>query len=441
MALIPAATIPVLTCNMVRSLAFAPLSTILVLNLTLLGFGPRPVALLTMAGTAGLIVGSFFCHAIINRYRHSNAYALFAGVMSVGAILYWMLPPALAWYMIAFGIGMASFGSVVVIESWLQALSTNVTRGRVMSLYMILGSIGSVGGNLLVDVFKPQTVTPFLFAVVLVTVSSVPMLMNRRRMPPAVAPKRMSPLGLLKVSPLAGVSAVVSGLMQNAMWGLMPVFALSRDNLIGGVGLFMACFITGGVLAQYPVGRLSDLTSRRWVLFATYAATGSFALVTIALGGLSVTLLLVLVALTSGASATVYPQAAAYLNDYLDESQRIGASAGFLLLWSVGAILGPLGASEMMELAGPAGLFWFVAAVAACGALYTLHRRSVRSAPPISESPLAPTPQMAPAGAANIVEPVVEEAPPAAAGDGAEPPHGLAPPVTRGLPRHDETAP
>ncbi|MEQ8640024.1 MAG: MFS transporter [Alphaproteobacteria bacterium] len=378
----PVALFPVLGGRFFTHLAFGPLQTLLIIRLTETGFSVQMAAWVRSLSTAGLILGSFFCFRLINRLGHARAYAIFAWTVGVGAILYAVLPPPWTWFAIALGVGSASFGITVTVESWLQALSTNDIRGRVMSLYMVIGGLAGSVGMVAIDLFDSTTIWPFVFFASLIAISPIPVLRARAMAPKVERPRAMPLRDLIRVSPLGVAGTMISGVIGGAQFGLAAVFALQQENLIVGAGSFVAAMMVGQFLAQYPVGGLSDLFDRRKVLLGIYLCAGLAALGLVAanawIGGVSV---LVMMAVLGGATGVAYPQATAYVNDHLDDDQRVSANSGLMLAFSIGAFTGPLPAAYVMDWIGPEGLYYYVAAMAFAAASFTLYRMSRRPSP------------------------------------------------------------
>jgi len=93
--------------------------------------------------------------------------------------------------------------------------------------------------------------------------------------------------------------------------------------------------------------------------------------------------LLLLVAVFGGVSFTLYPLALAHAGDRLTNNEdMVGLSSGMLLLYSVGAAIGPLVAGQMFDLFDGGGLFLFGAVVAAGTAAYGIWR--MQKAEPVS---------------------------------------------------------
>jgi len=157
----------------------------------------------------------------------------------------------------------------------------------------------------------------------------------------------------------------------------------------------MGAPIIGGLLLQWPIGRLSDKFDRRTVLFGVLLSTVGDSVLLGAFAFAEGNFLLLATAnlFLGGFLATIYPTAVAHAFDYIDRSQMVGANSGMLLAWAVGATAGPLVASSVMGLVGKSGLFIFIAAMAILLAVYTRWRMSRRAAKPAEEqSKFVPVP-------------------------------------------------
>lgn len=189
---------------------------------------------------------------------------------------------------------------------------------------------------------------------------------------------RLGPL--YATSPLGVVGAGSTGLMLGAFYGLGAIFARGTGLLDAGTALFMSATILGGVALQWPFGRLSDMIDRRKVILGGFIATTIIAF-TIFASAEGRGPLMLAGALFGGACFALYPLCVAHTNDHLRSSQRVSATGGLVLVYSVGAVAGPLPASAFMDAAGPRGLFLFIALCALAVTLFAIVRLGL--APPV----------------------------------------------------------
>jgi MFS family permease len=147
----------------------------------------------------------------------------------------------------------------------------------------------------------------------------------------------------------------------------------------------MATALGGGVVLQWPVGRLSDIFDRRVIITVVTLLAALAALIGALVGEHSTPTLLVSVFLFGGLSFPVYSLCIAHSNDHLQPDQMVAASGTLVLVAGIGASLGPAFAAACMSLAGPAGFFWSLAVVHAAIGVFALYRMTRRAALPADE--------------------------------------------------------
>jgi MFS family permease len=153
------------------------------------------------------------------------------------------------------------------------------------------------------------------------------------------------------------------------------------------VSLFMGAPIFGGLALQYPIGRLSDRYDRRSVLLGVIGGTmiSSVALMLIAMKAGPFWGTLAAVFVFGGCLAAIYPIAVSQVYDYIERAAMVAASGGLLLIWSVGAMTGPLIASGLMGRFGPDAFFIYLAAVSLLLLAFTRYRMVRRLARPAQQ--------------------------------------------------------
>ena len=127
------------------------------------------------------------------------------------------------------------------------------------------------------------------------------------------------------------------------------------------IAYFLAAFVLGGALAQYPTGWLADKYDRRWVLiWLSVAAIGS-CLVTVFVPSSSQTMVLLTAGLFGLTTFPIFSVAAAHAHDFASSDERVELSAALMFFFATGAIAAPYLASELIEFFGPAALFAMIA--------------------------------------------------------------------------------
>lgn len=359
------------------------LATLISLRLDASGASALAIGMVSTCYFVGLTLGALRIGAVIARVGHIRVFAAVVSVLSASTLVYALYRDPWLWGALRFLDGLCVAGVFVCLESWLNERAKPADRGMVLAAYMIALYAGQGLGQLLLNLgseAKPSM--PFVVASILISLAAVPVCLTRI---PGPSLDQAEPLGLARlfaISPLGAVGAVATGLMIGAFYGLGAVFARRLGLSLAETSGFMTTVILGGVALQWPLGRLSDRWDRRKVIVFSFAGTLAVSLA-IALVDERLSLL-ALGASFGGLSFALYPLCVAHTNDHLQPNQRVAASGGLVLLYSIGAALGPTLGASMMTLAGPSGLFGFIAACAGGAFAFGLWRQA--SSDPVAVS-------------------------------------------------------
>ncbi|HEY7688856.1 MAG TPA: MFS transporter, partial [Dongiaceae bacterium] len=364
-------------------------------------YGRFTSGLVMSAYYVGLLVGCIFAPRLTARIGHVRAFATYAAFLCAATLLHalWFSPLPWAVFRGASGFCMAALFNV--IESWLSSRATNETRGGVLAGYGIFAWLAAGLGYFLVNSSPVNGPEHLMLAALLLSVSMVPVVLTRVAVPD-LAQAQPLPLGeLYALSPLGIVGACGAGLMAGAFFGMGPVFGSDVGLTQFQTSMVLGLAIFGGLLLQWPLGRLSDRFDRRTILFAVLLAQAVICGIAFATWTAlqSFTTLIVLVFLFGGTQSTLYPVSVAHAFDYVHRDRMIAASAGLLLAWATGACAGPLLASVAMEVLGSPALFLFLALLAAAVAAFTRYRMIRRAPlPPEEQAAFVPLPATTAAG-------------------------------------------
>ena len=228
----------------------------------------------------------------------------------------------------------------------------------------------------------------------------LPLALTRVPLPQTEAARHISLLTLARLTPAAVGSCVASGLVLGGVYGLLPLFFAANGRSLEAVANLMALVILGGMVLQYPLGRLSDRFDRRRILAWLGLGLLLFSITMLIASQLPWSWLRAgAIFLFGGLAFSLYPISLSQACDELTPEQMVSANQGMLLAYSLGSMTGPLLASQAMQRIGPQALFAYFAL---CGGLLTLYlfwRQRQRSPVPIdahqSYTPMAPNTPLA----------------------------------------------
>jgi MFS family permease len=361
------------------------LGTTLALRADALGFSSTLTGVVMSAYFIGYVVGTYVCPKIVMQAGHVRAFSAFAATAASAVLLHPLLVNAPVWALLRFLTGACVVGLYMVIESWLNERSTNAARGRVFALYQVISLLALAVGQYLILFDSGTFGTAFMIAAALFSIGLVPIVLTRVPHPAPISVVKLDLLALWRISPLGVAGTLVAGLANGAFFALGPVFAQRTGLDTAQVALFMSLVLLGGVALQWPIGHASDLWDRRSVILAACLGGSLFAGLATTLIGESVIGLLAMTFLYGGAAFSLYPLCVAHANDYTQATDFIATASGLLLVYGIGAAVGPLIVGPLMEHVAGSALLGFIAVMHAGLALFILVRMRMRSAPPQDE--------------------------------------------------------
>ena len=336
------------------------------------------VTTFALGGLFGCTLGG----RVVRRVGHIRAFAAYASICVTVVLL-------LSWQ-----IGLALLDSTAIYPRFLlqrhvygcPKLAQRVhperpMRGRIMAFFYVSFTLAYGGGALILAYIDPMTMAPFMIAGVLYALAVVPIATTLT--PSPAKPERIA-VDLrrsYRLSPVGLVGAFVSGALGMTLQGVGPIYGGLLGLAPAAIAILMACTQAGNLVIQWPLGLLSDRIDRRWVIVAATGALFVISLLLLGQTGGMLILLILLFAAFGGCAESLYSISTAHANDHAEAGDYVMMSSTLLMVWSLGATMGPIIATSAMSLFGPNGLSLYFAIIGGAFGLFTLWRRGVRSQP------------------------------------------------------------
>lgn len=337
------------------------------------GFSTYEMSVVMSSYFVGFLFGSRMAPDMIRRVGHVRVFAALGSMISAVLILYPTITEPWAWSIGRVLIGFCFSGVYVTAESWLNNSATNATRGKALSLYMIVQMIGIVSAQGLMVLADPSGYVLFVIPSVLVSLAFAPILLSVSPTPAFGTTKPLSLRQIMKISPLGCVGMLLTGGVFAAQFGMAAVYGAEAGLSVGQISAFVASFYVAAVVAQYPLGWLSDRMDRRKLIAAVSLGTGIGAVVGMLLGD-NFWFLMLAAFIVGGTSNPLYSLLIAYTNDFLAHEDMAAAAGGMVFINGLGAIAGPLMVGWMMGVMGPGGYFLYIAILMFAMVAYAIYR-------------------------------------------------------------------
>jgi MFS family permease len=340
------------------ALADALLTTVLGVRMPLSGVDVRVVGLIMSGYWVGYVIGGFTGNRVIERVGRIRTFAGFAGLVTVCVLAITLTSQIEVWAISRILTGYCCAVLFLAAESWLNGAATATTRGGIFASYMVATYFAMGVGQLPIGFIAPTDGRLLEVVALFFSGSLMPLVLTKLTPPALGKPSRFGPFKLFRVAPLATLTCAISGLTTGAFYALAPLYFQGKGFDVHALSWLMASAIFGGLLGQWPLGRISDVVDRRKVmLFAGLGLSATAPLLIVDPSHWGATGFCAFASVAGVFLAVIYPIAVSMANDVVAHNDVVAASGALILVNGIGAIAGPLLAAMLMHWIGLSGLF------------------------------------------------------------------------------------
>ncbi len=351
--------------------------------------------LILSAYYVGMCTSVFITPYFLRTVGHVRLFAAFTAIISATLLAFPLIVNPFAWLLLRFMIGFSYVGLFIITEAWVNALSTNNTRGQAMSLYMITQFLGYMTGQVLLGQSDSASPTLFLLASIGVSMAVVPMLMVRIQVPEQPdSDKIMGLAEIYSLSHFAFIGTIIVGMLSAVFYSSLG-FILQKAGLsLAQLAVATTLMFLAALVAQWPIAKLSDNMDRRLVIVGLCFYIIGVCLYGFTIDTSSVFQIYSVVFLLSLAVMPMYSINIAHANDVTPSSRIVAMASSLQLFGASGAIAGPMLLTSFMGVAGFNGFFVFLIAGAGTLAAYALYRMRRRAVTVHSHMSMTPMTQL-----------------------------------------------
>lgn len=292
-----------------------------------------------MGGLATVAVAPFIPRAAATFGVRPTLFAALA--LGGGTLLGFAAVDALwAWFPLRFGYGAALAVLFVLSEFWINAFARPRSRGLVMGIYATALSVGLGAGPLLLAAVGMDTTAPYWVGAALFAVAAGPLLFADGVSPPIERPAAgRGVLFFLALAPVATLAGFTFGAVETGAFTFLPLYGVALGLGAVPAALLVTAMEIGNVALQIPLGLLSDRMDRRLLLMiiGVVGVAGACVMPFVPAGPW----LYVLVAAWGGVLCGLYTVALAHLGARFAGADLATANAAFVIMYSLGLIVGP----------------------------------------------------------------------------------------------------
>lgn len=293
----------------------------------------------------GFVFGIYLCTKLIKSVGHIRTFAALASISSALSISFLLFLNPLSWIIFRFAYGVCIASLYMVIETWLNTLSSKEFRAQILSVYMIL--IYSCLGlsQFLMKLGSLESSFPFILVSILLSFSVVPLCISARAKPVKITLETLPFTKILQTSQYGIITCFIGGIVVGAIWSLMGAYLEMQKTPENLIPIYLSMIFFGALLFQYPLGKASDrMSSRLSVIQFTSLAGGLvfFMMVIIFAQQKNSIITSILFLLMGGFTFPLYSLSMAEVIDHTDVKHIIKVSGSLLLINSIGSMLGSI---------------------------------------------------------------------------------------------------
>lgn len=319
------------------------------------GYSSLVIGLVTTSAGLAALIGTPFVPALARRVGAVRLLFLSVVLGTVIFPLFYVFESIVVWFVLRLLFSLSLNATFVISEFWINALAPAAKRGLVMGIYATILSIGFAGGPAILSLVGSAGWLPFAIGTALMAASLVPITAGFAADPPMHDGEGGNFLHFLTVVPLATFSAFTVGAGESTMMSFTPVYALRLGYDEQMAALLVAAVAVGNIVAQVPLGLLSDRMDRRLLLlFIGIAGTLMAGIVWVSSS--NIYLLMPTLGLWGGIVVGLYSVGLTHLGARLSGADLASANAAFLFMYSIGMMVGPTLTGLSMDIMGPQGM-------------------------------------------------------------------------------------
>lgn len=267
----------------------------------------------------------------------------------------------------------------LVGETWINLVTREEMRARVLSLYAIAYFAGFAVGPTALKLLGTVGAAPFIAGALGTLFAGLPVVLARRLAPSVEFDHTPNIVAVLRLSPIAFAASFIGGFSEITYLSLIPNVGLAAGLDADAALKLLTLLTVGGLCLQFPLGWLADKFSRMALLGVLAVAFILLSLLLPSAFGRGIAAEVV-ICLIGGVILAFYMIGLAILGERVPAQQLAAANAGYIIMYQSGAIVGPVAAGAAMTFAPVTGFILTVTGLMAISGLvlWLLHRRNAR---------------------------------------------------------------
>lgn len=278
--------------------------------------------------------------------------------------------------------GLASGVLICLGETWINELSPESRRGRILAIYTTIFTVSQLLGPSFIAYYGVEDKSPLLICTLLHVISvALFLIMDQKigdRISATARESNFSIIQFVKVAPGICAGILFFAFFDGTILSMFPIYGMGMGHTEAIAAMMISAILAGDAIMQMPFGWLADHMNRE-KLYRICGVATLFASCMLPLLITHTYLIWVLLFVLGATAGAIYTIALVQIGQYFSGNDLIIANAAAAMLWGVGNLSGPLLAGVATSIS-PSGLPLLLIVIAALFLWFTRRKYSAQVA-------------------------------------------------------------
>ncbi len=356
-------------------------NTVLPIRANLENFNDIVIGLVSSSYFAGGVIGCLIAPHLVLRAGHIRAFAAVVSLSSATSIAYIISVEPVTWVIARVIFGFCISGFYIIVESWLNERASNKSRGFILSIYIVVNYVSIMLGQMIVTISNHASFLPFAIASLVFSIAVLPVSLTSSAQPAPISLVKFQPKKIFNLSPSAFIGVIFVGATSASLWSLSPLYAIRIGLDANSAAFYVTALVLGGTLTQWPLGRLSDKIDRRLVLLVLCILSCLMCLLLAIFQPTNFLIAIATATIVGAITQPTYTVVFAHCYDQInpEKDNYVNIASGLLLIYGIGATLGPILTSIIINNFPIGSYYTFIAILWLILGVYLIWRIKIRS--------------------------------------------------------------
>lgn len=347
----------------VVSLVYGITFPLLALVLNSQGVSKSMIGLSTIVQAAAILMIAPFAPGLMTRFAPSGLMQAMTVALALLIIIAGLFPNVWFWFPLRLAIGAATALLWIASETLINELAVERWRGRIIGIYISVGSAGFALGPLLLIITGSEGMTPFVTTSVITLLAGLPLFFVMRHRMEAADGNHPGIWKIFLLAPVIMLANVAYASSAEAMLTFFPLygmhFGMTPEFTLG----LMTIMGAGGMIMALPLGWAADHVNRMGMLVFILLFTMMGLLAMPHVWQLQPWLIFLFVFIFGGIEGMIYALGVVLIGERFRGAQLAAATTAFSACWGAGTMLGPLLVGFGMDRFGSGSMVYIIFAL------------------------------------------------------------------------------